>query len=186
MQAVGANDIGCSITGLPGHPAEDIALEDVSVSFSGGGKPEDAQRAVPEQETKYPEYSMFGRLPAYGFYCRHVRGLRLSRVQLAVAKPDARPSLTCDDVADLEVCAWRPASATKANPVVVFSEVQDAFLHSCRAPAGTATYLRVDGKGSGKIKLMANDLVEAEQTVALGPDVSLAAVVVGTPAGGSR
>jgi polygalacturonase len=186
VQAVGANDIGCSITGLPGHPAEDIALEDVSLSFSGGGKAEDAQKTVPEQETKYPEYSMFGRLPAYGFCCRHVRGLRLSRVQLAVAKPDARPSLICDDVADLEVCAWRAASATKANPLVVFNEVQDAFLHGCRAPAGTGAYLRVDGKGSGRIRLVANDLTAAEQIVTLGPGVDPAAVVTQDPASPAR
>jgi len=56
-------------------------------------------------------------------------------------------------------------------------------------PAGTnptATYLRVDGNGSGKVKLISNDRVEAEQTVALEPDVSLATVVVGNPAGGMR
>lgn len=48
---------------------------------------------------------MFGRLPAYGFFCRHVKNLYLSRVELALASPDSRPALVCDDVADLELDA---------------------------------------------------------------------------------
>ena len=69
VQADGANGIGCSITGLPEHPAEDISLEDVRLMFVGGGKDQDAQRDVPENPDRYPECSMLGSLPAYGLYC---------------------------------------------------------------------------------------------------------------------
>ena len=41
-----------------------------------------AQAALepPERETNYPEPSMFGELPAYGFFIRHARGVELSNV----------------------------------------------------------------------------------------------------------
>jgi hypothetical protein len=35
---------------------------------------------------------MFGRLPAYGFYFRHVRGLRLRDVEMRTVSPEARPA----------------------------------------------------------------------------------------------
>jgi hypothetical protein len=46
---------------------------------------------------------MFGVLPAYGIYARHVQGLTSTNVRLELAGADARPALMCDDVADLEV-----------------------------------------------------------------------------------
>ena len=41
---------------------------------------------------------MFGRLPAYGLYCRHVRGLKLSNVQLQLAGADKRHAVVFEDV----------------------------------------------------------------------------------------
>jgi len=117
VQAFGADAVGCSITGLPGHPVQDIALENVSVQFRGGGSAGDARREVPEHPAKYPEYSMFGPLPAYGFYCRHARGLRLSRVQVSLVEPDARPALVCEDVRELEVFGWRSAPGRREGRV---------------------------------------------------------------------
>ena len=66
--ATGAGTVGCSITGLPGHPVENIVLRDVRIEFAGGGTEEDAKRVPDELPDKYPEYKMFGTLPAYGFY----------------------------------------------------------------------------------------------------------------------
>jgi len=62
---------------------------------------QDAKRAVPENPEKYPEHSMFGRLPAYGLYFRHVKGLRTRNLNLTTAKADARPAIAKDDVEDL-------------------------------------------------------------------------------------
>lgn len=171
VQATGADGIGNSITGLPGLPAEDITLENIRITAVGGGKEEDAQRQVPEQETKYPEYTMFGVLPAYGFYCRHVRGLRFSNVRVGFAKPDLRPAFVCDDVEDLELFGCTTASASAVNPVIRFNDVRKALIHGCRSPETVGAFLRVEGKGTEKIKLMANDLAEAKKAVELGPGV---------------
>ena len=56
---------------------------------------------------------MFGPRPAYGFYCRHVRNLMLSRVETRYDKPDARPAVVADDVQDLAFsrCAFASAGA---------------------------------------------------------------------------
>jgi polygalacturonase len=93
-------DLASSITGLRGHPVEDVTLSNVSITMKGGQGPAPAS-AVPESEADYPHAPMFGPLPASGLYVRHVRGLTLDNVRLTVEAPDARPSLVTDDVQDL-------------------------------------------------------------------------------------
>ena len=176
VQAYGADVIGCSITGLPGHPVEDVALDNFTVSFAGGGKASKDLASVPEKEKAYPEYAMFGLLPAYGFFCRHARGLRLSRVQVSTVQPDARPALVCQDVSGVELFGWR--AGTNDGPVIVFQDVQDALIHGCQAVAGTGSWLQLGGKSSTAIKLIANELSAAKQAVESGTDVSAQAVTV--------
>ena len=179
VQVFGADAIGCSITGLPGHPVEDVVLENITVSFAGGGKASRDLASVPEKEKAYPEYRMFGLLPAYGFFCRHVRGLRLSRVQVNTVQADARSALVCQDVSGLELFGWR--GETSDSPAIVLQDVQNALVHGCQAASGTSTWLRVDGNSSAAIKLVANELSAATQAVALGPDVPAQAVMVKSP-----
>jgi polygalacturonase len=100
IQATGASVTGCAIAGLPGHPIQDVTIENIRIEFDGGGSAADAKRVVPEYPDRYPEYSMFGRLPAYGFYVRHARGLRFRNLNLTTAKPDGRPPMVRDDVED--------------------------------------------------------------------------------------
>ena len=42
---------------------------------------------------------MFGELPAYGFFIRHVKGLTMRDVELSYLKPDLRPAFVMNDVA---------------------------------------------------------------------------------------
>jgi hypothetical protein len=72
----------------------------------GGGKKVDPAR-VPEKPDAYPESAMFGPLPAFGIYGRHLRRLALRNVRLETASPDERPPTVFDDVEGLTV----------ANPV---------------------------------------------------------------------
>jgi polygalacturonase len=176
VQAFGADAMGCSITGLPGHPVEDVVLENITVSFAGGGKVIKDPASVPEKPKAYPEYAMFGLLPAYGFFCRHARGLRLNRVQVSTVQPDPWPALVCQDVGGLELFGWQ--GETSESPTMVLQDVQNALVHGCQAASGTSTWLRVGGNSSAAIKLVANELSAASQAVELGPDVPAQAVMV--------
>lgn len=96
VRAEGAGRIGCSVSGIPGHPVERVTLRDISISFAGGGTAQEAARAIPEMEKAYPRASMFGTLPSYGLYVRHVAGIGLHNLDLRVASPDARPAIVID------------------------------------------------------------------------------------------
>ena len=46
-----------SIAGIPGYPVENVTLENIDITFPGGGTLEEARRAEgPERETAYPEH----------------------------------------------------------------------------------------------------------------------------------
>jgi hypothetical protein len=93
--ATGARETS-SITGVPGWPVEHVTLERVSIEALGGGEPMDDP--VPECEDAYPQCTMFGRLPAWGLYARHVDGLALLEVSCTALSDDAREMIVLDDV----------------------------------------------------------------------------------------
>ena len=101
------NVFPASITGLPGHPAQDIRLENIRITYPGRGLAAFANAptwrlwSVPEQAKNYPEFSMFGELPAWGFFIRHVDGLQLDGIRLRIRKPDYRPAFVFDDTKGL-------------------------------------------------------------------------------------
>jgi polygalacturonase len=122
VNAEAASSVCCSVTGLPGHPVEDVLLEDIQLTVPGGDAAFAADRKVPEVPEAYPESGMFGKLPAYGFYCRHVRGLSLTRVAFRTQKSDNRPALLADDVEALSVSNL--SGSPSASPLLDFHNVQ--------------------------------------------------------------
>lgn len=177
VQVTGGGRVGCAISGIPGHPIENVTLDNVRLKFEGGGKKEDSERDVPEHPEKYPEYNMFGTLPAYGFYCRHVRGISLRNVATGFERPDERPALVCEDVEALEVSAADLSAVPDGGPAIRLSQVRGAFIHGCRARADIRTYLQVAGSRTERVSLVANDLAPARTVVEVAPDVPKGAVI---------
>ncbi|HWL15966.1 MAG TPA: glycoside hydrolase family 28 protein [Opitutus sp.] len=91
-------DHGIMLVGLPGYPVEDVVLSNVQIHYRGGGTVEQAARIVPEHEKSYPEPYVFGVMPAWGVFARHVAGLQLRGVELRTMSADARPAVVLDDV----------------------------------------------------------------------------------------
>ncbi len=88
------------IAGIPGHDIENVRLNNIRIVTNGGGKKDDAAVVPPEQIKGYPDPRNFGLIPAYGFFCRHVKGINFNNVDLAFETPDARPGFVLDDVTD--------------------------------------------------------------------------------------
>ncbi|MDQ3011259.1 MAG: glycoside hydrolase family 28 protein [Acidobacteriota bacterium] len=124
------------ISGIPGHPIEDIRLSNIRIIYRGGGSREDAAVEVPERENNYPEPSMFGAIPAYGFFIRHVKGIEMSNVEVSYAKEDWRPAFALSDVkgADfLHIKAQRAADA----PTFVLKNVEDFSVQQSKGVPDT-------------------------------------------------
>ena len=77
-----------------------LSFTRVAVQYDGGlaSVPGAPTEANPGQ---YPESNMFGDLPAWGYYLRHVQGVTFASSTTTVASPDARQVLVTDDVTGL-------------------------------------------------------------------------------------
>jgi len=160
VMATAAGSIGCSITGLPGHAVERVSLSRIRIAFAGGGAARAVDADVPERAGEYPESAMFGALPAYGFYVRHVRGLTLENIDLTYALPDARPAVVCDDVHDLIVDHLSARVEPDATAQWVLADTRAAWFRGCRPP-DTHVFLRL-AKGCDHVTVVANDLSEVK------------------------
>ena len=101
FMVMNAGSVGCSITGLVGHPVRNVWLSNISIHHQGGVKADDLQAIRDsisnEKEKAYPEATMWGNLPAKGFYLRHTRNVHFDRIEVHTEEADARPVIVrCD------------------------------------------------------------------------------------------
>ena len=104
------------ISGVPGGMIEDLTLRGIRLAFPGGGKPDYAAFKPPENEGGYPDPDMFGPLPAWGMYLRHVRGAVLRDIELFAGASDPRAPVVLDDVSGLDARGIS-ASPSKGSPL---------------------------------------------------------------------
>lgn len=127
------NVFPASITGLPGHYVENVSLENIRIIYPGRANkgyaylPVHRLKDVPENESEYPEFSMFGELPAWGFYVRHVKGLTMKDIRLKVLEYDFRPAFVFDDVEGLAMKKIN-VEADKTGPEVILRQVVHAEI----------------------------------------------------------
>jgi polygalacturonase len=115
--ARGSANFGSSITGLAGHPVENISLSGIRIEPGEAGTGADLGQPVPDKPTAYPESTMFGRLPAYGLYVRHATNVRLTDVVFTPAAGEPRPAFASDDTHGLQAfqCNFSIAQAVSAG-----------------------------------------------------------------------
>jgi len=119
------NPFPSSITGLPGHPVKNVLLQNIEIISPGKGNdglanfPLSRLNQVPEKEAAYPEFSMFGELPAWGLYVRHMEGLQMKDVVFSLSEPDYRPAMIFDDVTNMDMKSCRIDGDHKAHRIVL-------------------------------------------------------------------
>ncbi len=95
------------ITGMPDQLISNIRLRNIQVKFPGGAERSLAKisienlATVPEKGDSYPEFTMFGELPAWGVFIRHARNVQFNGLVLSAAKTDFRTAIVLDDVQQL-------------------------------------------------------------------------------------
>jgi polygalacturonase len=119
------------LAGIPGHAIEDVKIHDIYLHHQGGGTAEMAALKIDEFENKYPEPTMFGpQLPANGFFIRHVKNLELSNVEIAAARPDARPAFVMEGVDGADF--FRVKTPNAAGSIARMTNVANFRALACR------------------------------------------------------
>ena len=113
---------------------------------------------------------MFGRLPAYGMYVRHARGIRMRDVVFQSLAAEERPAVVCDGVSSLEIAGLRVPLQGNGSPVVDLRQAKDVWIRDGRAPKGSPSLVAVSGADSAEILVSGCDLLGANQPVTLAAD----------------
>ena len=134
------NLIPSSIVGIPGYPVENITLENIDITYGGRSdkniafiSPENITK-IPENKDRYPEFSMWGELPSWGFYMRHAQGISMKNVTLKFREDDFRPAVVMDDVSSSTLSDIRIPSV-KETPMFHLNNTKDVKLLQLKIPA---------------------------------------------------
>ena len=139
-----SGDLGCIISGIPGHPIEDLRISNVRIVQQGGGSGDLSAVSPPEEEKSYPEPGMFGAMPSYGFFIRHARGIEMSHVKVDFSSPEARPAFVLDDVQDAWFDHINARRGEGGAPLFEFRKVSDFSVTDSRNCPDTRTPALVD------------------------------------------
>lgn len=168
LAATGADTTGCSITGIPGHYIENITLSNISIEASGGGVKSLAFKKVEELETLYPEGIMFGKLPSFGIYMRHVKEIKLNDVTLRYRTNEERPGIVFEDVKDFSLKST-DIQTNKDQVAAIIAFGQSSGIISGRFPAkpgdtyllkSSAASIRLSGLRRAKqVKILEEEII---------------------------
>ena len=139
-----------------GATMENISLEDINLTFGGGGTVEDgARRNLPEIAG---EYFMLGPMPAYGLYVRGVHGFTAQNLRLRVSSPDLRPAVIFDNVTDAAVSGISVDGNSGAETVVRMIDSKQVLVTSPRLLTPAAVFLQMEGAGNERVTIDGGDI----------------------------
>ena len=152
---------GCIfISGAPEKYLEGITLENIRLFMRG------AYVTPYHDDPPYPFLPFVHRQCPYDIMCRWVNGLSFHNVQVTWNTPE-RPewgsAMRCWHVNDLNIDGFTGRqSIGSGEPAIMLKDVQGAFIHNCRAPLGTGTFLKMDEQ-TRNVTLANNDLSQAKK-----------------------
>jgi hypothetical protein len=132
-----------------------ITLDDIQITYGGGGTSAEARREIPEIGGEYFE---IGTPPAYGLFARGVQGLNVSNVRFDLATPDQRPAVVFDRVRDAAVNGLSVQGNSEAESAVRLHDSQDVLFSACRVLTPSKLFLQVEGSKASGIVIDGGDL----------------------------
>jgi hypothetical protein len=139
----------CSaVVSRPGTHIEDVSFTNIDLTFPGGGTAEQASRLDVGELLESSNYVTWatpfdGELPASALYLRHVNGVRLENVRLAVETPDARAFIAGDAVEGLTLQGVIARAPTPVPGLAKLADARAVTEKDCRVDCGAAVPLLV-------------------------------------------
>ena len=159
-----------------GATMENISLDNINLTFGGGGTAEDAARRDLPQIAG--EYFMMGPMPAYGLYARGVKGLTLQNMRLQVASPDLRPALIFDHVQDVAINGLNVQANASAESALRIIDSKDVLLTAPRLLTSTTTFLQLEGADNERITIDGGDISKAQKPLTLADKATKTAIKI--------
>ena len=126
-------------------------LENIEIVYEGGASkdtayfPLDSLTHITENTTGYPEFSMFGELPAWGMYVRHTNGITMKNITIRSTKDDFRTAMIFDDVNNIQLEKIHIGSG-KNLPIVLLNDTKKVILKDISLPVQNKEAIKYTGK----------------------------------------
>ncbi|CAL1518848.1 glycosyl hydrolase family 28 protein [Chitinophaga sp. MM2321] len=129
--AYNTGNYSSSITGVPDARIENIYLSNIRIFNQGDLKPGEYipdMEKVKESENGYPQPTVWGNLPCYGLFVRHVKDIDIINCTLKSEQPDPRPAVIAVDVDNLVVDRLQ-TDKTNSRKVLIMKEVKKSKVN---------------------------------------------------------
>lgn len=153
--------LASSVMGLPAKQIEDVTLSNLRIDNVLPSRPGWPSLKLAEKEKGYPEARMFGMMPVYGLYARHVRGLTLRDLSLRSTESENRPAVCLDDVKAARIENLTATHITGPEPVIKLTNAAAVSVLNSTAPKATESFLHVEGDHATDILIANCDLRQA-------------------------
>jgi hypothetical protein len=108
------------ISAVPGNYIEDVQLNNIVIYYRQmDSAQEKIPTIVPENEKAYPEPAKMGIMPAYGFFIRHAKNIRLNNVEVYFTGEEIRPAMVLEDVQDILLNHVKAQASLKSKTFVL-------------------------------------------------------------------
>ncbi|HJX72487.1 MAG TPA: hypothetical protein VJ346_11055, partial [Bacteroidales bacterium] len=91
---------------------------------------------VPELEDGYPDPMYFGKMPACGFFIRHVNGIEFNNVEIRFINEDFRPAFVLDDVQNADFNHIK-TEKVQDSPTFLLKNARNIKIHECQSVPDT-------------------------------------------------
>ncbi|UCH14991.1 MAG: glycoside hydrolase family 28 protein [Bacteroidales bacterium] len=125
-------EYGSLIVGIPDLFIEDVKLRNILILVKGCAPKEYMDIEVPELEEDYPDPRFFGKIPAYGFFIRHVNGIEFNNVEVRFMEEDFRPAFVLDDVQNAHFNNVKTQNS-QDYPTFLLKNVKDFKTSQCNS-----------------------------------------------------
>lgn len=165
IQVFNAGKTACSITGQPGYLVHDICLNNININNIGGGTKDDVSNKIEELPKDYPEATMFGVLPAHGFFIRHAKNIVINGLSVKTEKTDVRPVLFLSDVSQSKFSNIQIQSNDGTMSNIRIEKSKNITVCNSCLYGSSSNFLELLGNNNLGILLQNNIVVGAERLV---------------------
>lgn len=99
---VAREGISSTVSGINGHPLQNIRMENIDITVAGGESALPPGFVVPDNNGAKPDNDVLGEdIPAYGIFFRNVDSLILNNICVKALQPDGREKFIFENVSNL-------------------------------------------------------------------------------------
>jgi hypothetical protein len=129
------------ITAMPRSPIQNVKLKNISITTAAGAETANVRydqipTIMDGKYNKYPEFDMFGELPAWGLLCRNIEGLELENISLTAEKKDCRHPVIISETKEININGLNVSNEEKA-PLLFFRSDSPSSITGINSPGNT-------------------------------------------------